>query len=258
MPSVSPKSILLSKVEKALPLAKALVKAVDVDKDGEVDLDEEVRRIGVRDQFVARGLVRLAGTYEVYGRDGAPTPQGMVRELDRAMRSLVKSDKNGDGKVDRAELAKTSKVARQLVAFSQAHAGKSVKDFLIKPYEKPGTKAWLQVAEKSYYDVERSGGGQPRFGTALIIKRGDLPAPIRAEYDKLRREAPKGVIEASDALVNGQTTYYIHVKADRRVDVIIVDPTGKRLAKGIATAPKVKPGESAWNAIWKFSWAETR
>ena len=255
------KNVSLATVKKSLPLAKALVKAVDVDKDGAVDLDEEVKRIGVRDHFVARDLVKLAGSYETYNKDMSASPSGMAAQLDTAMRSLEKADKNGDGELTNDELAKASKLAQQLVRFSQEHESHKIADFEIKPFEKAGTKAWVKLAEKEYYNVDRSGGGQPRFGTALVASRSDVAKnakPVLAQYDALRKEFPKGTLEASCSTVNGQPVWYVHVKNDARVDVIVVDMKGKRLAQGVATPPKLKPGQSQWSLPWNFAWTEAR
>jgi hypothetical protein len=243
-------SVKISDVKKALPLAKKLATAVDVDKNKQVD-SEEIARVKVRDQYVARNMLSLALRNLSYPDNTSASPKQLASELDGAVRSLERADKNHDGVVSGAELNKASQLARALAAFAQEHDGDKIADFEIKPYEKAGTKAWVGLAQHEYYDVQRSGGGQPRFGTALIIKRAELPPALRKQYDTFRAAHPTGTLEASAYNVNGATAYYFHVKQDTRVDVRVLDAKGKALSEGVFTGSRTD-----WSKPWKAKWTD--
>lgn len=238
----------IADVKKALPLAKKLAAAVDVDKNKQVNA-EEVARVKVRDQFVARNMLSLALRNLSYPDNSWATPKQLASELDGAIRSLEKADKNNDGVVSGAELNKASQLARALAEFAAQHEGDQIADFEIKPYEKPGTKAWTTLAQGEYYDVRRSGGGQPRFGTALVLKRDELSPALRTAYDAFRAKHPTGTLEASSYLVNGAAAFYFHVKQSSRVDVEVLDAKGKKLSDGVFTG-----SATDWSKPWKAKW----
>lgn len=242
-------SIKLSDVKKALPLAKKLATAVDVDKNKAVT-SEEIKRVRVRDQFASRNLLSLAVRDATYPHDMDARPAMLAAQFEVAYRSLEKADKNQDGVVSTTELSKASQLARALAAFATEHGGGKIADFDIKPYEKPGSKEWNAVAQREYYDVKTE-GGQPRFGTALVLKRSELPAPMRKEYDAFRAEHPTGPLEASSYTVNGAAAFYFHVKQPTRVDVLLLDGKGKRLSEGVLTGSATN-----WTAPWKARWSD--
>ncbi len=243
-------SVKISDVKKALPLAKKLAVAVDVNKDKRVN-SEEIARVKVRDQFVARDLLNRALSNSTWPDGSDASPARLAAEFDGAIRSLEKADKNGDGVVTGAELSKASLLAKALAAFAAEHGDDQVADFEIKPYEKPGTRAWADLAKQEYYDVGRSGGGQPRFGTALIIKREDLSPALRSKYDAFRAAHPTGTLEASSYKLNGAPAYYFHVKQDTRVDVQVLDAKAKPLSEGVFTGSRTD-----WSKPWKAKWTD--
>lgn len=243
-------SVKIADVKKALPLAKKLAAAVDVNKDQRVN-SEEIARVKVRDQYVARDLLSRALSNSTWPDGSDASPARLAAEFDGAIRSLEKADKNGDGVVTGAELSKASLLAKALAAFAAEHEGDAVKDFEIKPYETPGTKAWVGLAKHEYYDVSRSGGGQPRFGTALIIKRDALSPALRKQYDAFRAGHPTGTLEASAYNVNGATAYYFHVKQDTRVDVLVLDAKARPLSEGVFTGARTD-----WSKQWKAKWTD--
>ncbi len=243
-------SVKIADVMKALPLAKKLAAAVDVNKDKKVNSDE-IARVKVRDDFAARNLLSRALSNSTWPDGADASPARLAAEFDGAIRSLEKADKNKDGVVTGAELSKASLLAKALAQFAAEHEGDAIKDFQIKPYEKPGTKAWADLAKHEYYDVQRSGGGQPRFGTALIIKRAELSAPLRKQYDAFREAHPTGTLEASAYNVNGATAYYFHVKQDTRVDVLVLTDKAKPLSEGVFTGSRTD-----WSKPWKAKWSD--
>lgn len=243
-------TIKINDVKKALPLAKSLLKKLDLDKDKAVSTDE-AKRIRVRDNFTARNFVssaldRLswpdnAGPYSIKGVEGV---------LDGAISSLEKADKNKDGVLTGEELKNASKVARNFVEFAQKYAGKSVAVFDVKPYEKPGTKAWVDLAKKEYFGGPNEPMNRPYFGTALVLKRSELPnAKLKAAYDALKADFPGRAVEATSYKVNGEPVVFMHAKSDARYDVRLFDEAGKQIAAGVA---KPKPNDA--RADWTVSW----
>ncbi|MFT3712451.1 MAG: hypothetical protein QM817_32800 [Archangium sp.] len=243
-------NIKINDVKKALPLAKSLLKKLDVDKDKAVSHDES-GRIRVRDNYTARNLVgdamaRLswpdnAGPYSIKSVEGV---------LDGAIASLEKADKDHDGKLTGDELKNASKVARSFVEFAQKYAGKSVAVFDVKPYEKPGTKAWVELVKKDYFGSPVEPMNKPYFGTALVLKRSELPnAKLKAAYDDLKHDFPGRTVEATSSKVNGETVYFMHAKSDAQYDMRLFDDAGKSLATGTA---KPKPGDA--RARWQLHW----
>lgn len=251
----------LTQLRNALPLAKALTTAVDVDRNKKVTVDRgddarwsELARLDVRDNFVTRNLLREAASREVGRLDKEPTPKGMAKQLDGALASLERADANKDGVLSDAELAKASKLGRLLATFGEAHQGKTVADFKIRPLEKPGTRAWTKLAESRYYGP--SSKGAPRFGSATITPREKLPKAVRAQYDALAKRTPGAKVEAQALLINGATAWFVHAKTADRVSMLVVTSAGKAVAEGTATAPKLTAGQSAHTVHWKTRWIE--
>lgn len=243
-------NIKINDVKKALPLAKSLLKKLDVDKDKAVSTDES-KRIRVKDNYTARNFVSSAldrlswpdnpGPYSIRGVEGV---------LEGAISSLEKADKNKDGQLTGEELKNASKVARNFVEFAQKYAGKSVAVFDVKPYEKPGTRAWVELAKKEYFGGPNEPMNRPYFGTALVLKRSELPnAKLKAEYDDLKRDFPGRTVEATSYKVNGEPVYFMHAKSDAQYDVRLFDDAGKKIASGIA---KPKPNDA--RADWQLRW----
>jgi hypothetical protein len=241
-----------AQVEKALRLTSRLTRAVDVDKDKDVR-GEEIARVRVRDGFATRNLLRGAANNATYPHDIPARPAGLQAALQQAHRSMQKADKNGDGVYSTAELSRASRLARDLAKFTELHADKKVADFDIKPLEKPGTREWALLAGKEYYDPKEDQGA-PRFGTAMILSRSELPVGVRKAYDAFAARHPGGKVEASSWKVNGEPAYFVHVKTDARVDAAVVTRAGKVVLEGVVKPP-ANPGRSvhyvAWNARWQ-------
>lgn len=242
--------IKINDVKKALPLAKSLLKKLDVDKDKAVSTDES-KRIRVRDNFVARNFVSNALDRLSWPDNPGPySINGVERVLEGAISSLEKADKNKDGLLTGDELKNASKVARSFVEFAQKYAGKSVTVFDVKPYEKPGTKAWVDLAKREYFGGPNEPMNKPYFGTALVLKRSELPNPkLKAALDELRADFPGRTVEAVSFKVNGEPVFFMHAKSDARYDVRLFDDTGKQIAAGVA---KPKPNDA--RADWSVSW----
>jgi hypothetical protein len=243
-------SIKIADVKKALPLAKSLLKKLDQDKDKAVSTDES-KRIRVRDNFTARNFVgnaldRLSypdnvGPYSLKGLDGV---------LGTAISSLERADKDKDGVLTGAELKSASKVARSFVEFAQKYAGKSVAVFDVKPYEKPGTAAWVDLAKQDYFGGPNEPMNKPYFGTALLLKRSELPnAALKAALAKLGADFPGRTVEAVSWKVNGAPVYFMHAKSDAQYDVRLFDAAGKQLAAGVAK-PKANDARADWTVRW--------
>ena len=243
-------SVKISDVRKALPLAKQLVKKLDVDKEKGVSFDE-VKRIKNRDNFVARNLVSSAMDRLSWPDNPGPYDVRSVHgELEGALKSLERADKNKDGVVSKTELSKASKVAKAFVEFAETYAGKTSKVFEIKPYEKPGTKEWVKLVEKDYFGRPEQPMNRPYFGTALVLKRSELPnAKLKAAYDDLIAQHPGKTVQAEASRVNGATVYFMHAFTDTRYDAQLFDEKGKKLATGVIT-PNPRDSRADWIARW--------
>lgn len=243
-------SVKISDVRKTLPLAKQLAKKLDVDKEKGVSYDE-VKRIKNRDNFVARNLMRTAMDRLSYPDNPGPYDVRSVQgELEGALKSLERADKNKDGKVSTAELKRASKVAKAFVEFAETYAGKTASVFQIKPYEKPGTKEWVKLVEKDYFGRPEQPMNRPYFGTALVLKRSELPnARLKAAYDDLVAKFPGTTVQATSSRVNDATVYYLHAFTDRRYDAVLLDEKGKKLATGVVT-PNPRDARADWIARW--------
>lgn len=241
------RSALIADVKKALPLAKAIVKQLDADKDRVLG-DDELKRLGVRDNFVTRNLVSKALRNATY-----PDHEGALSRvnaaLDQALRSVQRADQDGDGKITGAQMARVSQLGRALVEFAALHKNHRVSDFSIKPFEKPGSAAWVKLAEHEYFNKD-SPANFPFFGSALILGRHELPSAVQRRYDAFRNRFPDGKLEACSWLVNGEKVYYFHVKQASVYQVQICDKKGKALADGVARA-----GETS-RAQWSVRWRE--
>ncbi len=241
----------ISDIRRALPLAKALVKKLDVDKDKRVS-HQEVTRIKVRDNFVARNTVTEAMARLSWPDNSGPYDIGSLQaELDGGIRSLEKADKNKDGELTPAELATASRVGRSLAKFAQLYKDKkAVSVFKVAPYEKPGSKAWVDLAKKEYFGGPSEPMNKPYFGTALRLKPSELPnAKLKAAMADLKSDFPGKTVEATSQLVNGAAVYFMHAYDDARYDVRLFDATGKPLAEGNV---KPKPGDA--QADWIVRW----
>jgi hypothetical protein len=169
--------------------------------------------------------------------------------LDRAISSLERADKNGDGVLTTAELGKASRAARNFVEFAQKYADKSVAVFEVKPWEKPGTAAWVSLAKQTYFGKESEPMNRPYFGTALVIPRGQLAnAKLKAGWDELARANPGAKLEAMSLKVNGEPVVFMHAKNEGRYDVRLFDEAGRQLASGVAK-PKSDP-RADWSVRW--------
>lgn len=242
-------NVKISDIKRALPLAKSLVKKLDVDKDKKVSWDE-VKRIRVRDNFVARNLVSNAMDRLSYPDDPGPYEINYVQgALEGAIASLEKADKNKDGTLTPAELAKASKVAKSFVEFAALYKNKSVEVFNVKPYEKPGSAEWVNLAKKEYFGKPNEPMNKPYFGTALLLKRTDLPnAKMKAGWDAMIRDFPSAKVEAISFKVNDAPVYFMHAKTDSRYDVRLFDEKGNQIASGVAR-PKSDP-RADWYVRW--------
>lgn len=243
-------AVKLNDVKKALPLAKSLLKKLDVDKDKAVSTDE-VKRIRVRDNYTARNLVSNALDRLSYPDNGGPyNVKSVERVLEGAIASLEKADKNKDGALTGEELKNASKVARSFVEFAQKYAGKSVAVFDVKPYEKPGSKEWVALAQREYFGGPNEPMNKPYFGTAMVLKRSDLPnAKLRAAMDALSADFPGRTVEAVSYKVNDEPVFFMHAKSDSRYDVRLFDDAGKQIASGVAK-PKPSDPRADWTVRW--------
>lgn len=240
----------ISDVAATLRLAKSLVKKIDVNKDQKVATDE-VRRIRVRDSFTARDLVSDALQRLSWPDDPGPYDISRVNGvLEGALESLERADQDHDGSLTPSELAKASRVAKSFVEFAEKYADKSVSVFNVKPYEKPGTKAWVDLAKKAYFGGPNEPFNRPFFGSALILKRGELPSPeLRDAYDALKAAFPGVPVEATTQQVNGAAVFMMHAKGTEQYDVRLYDAQGAALAKGVAK-PKASDPRATWSIRW--------
>lgn len=243
-------AVRLTDVKKALPLAKALIKKLDVDKDKAVS-SEEVKRIRVRDNFTARSFISKALDRLSYPDDVGPYDVKRIEGVfDGALASLEKADKNKDGALTGEELKRASQVARSFVEFAQKYAGQSVEVFDVKPYEKPGSKAWVALAQRDYFGGPNEPMNKPYFGTALLLERSELPnAKLKAEMDALEADFPGRTVEAISRRVNGEPVYFMHAKANSQYDVRLFTEAGRSIAKGVA-----KPKPANLGANWVVRW----
>jgi hypothetical protein len=243
-------AVRITDVKKALPLAKSLLKRLDADKDTKVSTDE-VKRIRVRDNFLTRNFVRNALDRLSYPDDPGPySIKNVEGVLAGAIASLEKADKNKDGQLTGEELKNASKVAKSFVEFAQKYAGKSVAVFDVKPYEKPGTKAWVELAKKEYFGGPNEPMNRPYFGTATVLKPSELPnANLKDALAELKTDFPGRKVEATAYKVNGAMVFFMHAKADAQIDARLFDERGKSIARGVATP---KPGDPRAN--WILSW----
>lgn len=238
-------SISISKLQAALPLVEQIDQALDVDGNGQV-ADDEVKRIGVRDGWVARDFFHdvqvQAGT-----DDMNPTPSMMTERVSASLRALVKLDQDKDGTLSDAELAKASRIGKLFIDFVEKDGGLSVAEMKIRPYEKPGTPAFAQLARREYSDG-LSISTTPFFGSALIVSAKDQPAGVAKVVDALA-QGP-GKTQCASWLVNGAQTYFVE-----RVDTqsgtgaaAVCDPLGNVLGQG--TIKKVSDHQP-----WRVSWS---
>jgi hypothetical protein len=243
-------NVKISDVRKALPLAKQLVKKLDVDKEKGVSFDE-VKRIKNRDNFVARNLVRTAMDRLTWPDNPGPYDVKSVHgELERALDSLSRADKNKDGVVSTTELKSASKVAKAFVEFAEVYKGKTASVFDIKGYEKPGTKEWVKLVEKDYFGRPEEPMNKPYFGTALVLKRSELPnAKLKAAFDAMVAANPGKTVQATSSRVNEATVYYLHAFTDSRYDAQLFDDKGKKLATGVIT-PNPRDARADWISRW--------
>jgi hypothetical protein len=243
-------NVKLSEVRRALPLAKALVRKLDVDKDKRVSGDE-VKRIKVRDNYVARNAISDA--MDRLSWPDNPGPYGIDSvnaELDGAIRSLERADKNKDGQLTPAELATVSRAGKAFVKFAQLYKGKTVSAFKVAPYEKPGTKAWVELAKREYFGGPNEPMNKPYFGTALRLKLSELPnTKLKTAFTKLGTDFPGRAVEAEALKVNGATVYFMHAYNAERYDVRLFDAAGKQIAIGNVTPRPGKPRED-WVVRW--------
>lgn len=239
----------ISDVKKAIPLARQLVAKLDADKDKKVSQDE-VKRIRVRDNYVARNMVRAAMDKLSWPDNPGPYDvKGVQASVDGVVKALERADKDKDGKLTPQELSNASRAARTFVEFAQKYADKSVAVFDVKPYEKPGTAAWVALAKQEYFGGPDEPMNRPYFGTALLIPRNELDtAKLKAGWDALAAANPGAKLQATSRLINGEPVIYMHAMKNDRYDVRVFDEAGKQLASGVAR-PKTDP-RATWSVRW--------
>lgn len=243
-------TVSLSQIRAAVPLLNKVTAKLDVDKSKSVGSDE-LKRLVVRDGFVSRNVIDAAMSSLSYPDNPGPySLRGLEGAFETGLRSLERADKDKDGVLTSAELAKASRVGKGLAAFATKHQGRALADFPVKAYEKPGTPAWVKLAQKEYFGREGEPMNRPYFGTALVLKQAELPnAALKAAYAALKAEFPNATVQATSSQVNGATVYFMHAMTDARYDARIFDAKGALLSSGVAT-PDATNARADWHVAW--------
>ncbi len=246
-----PATVSLSQIRASLPLLNQVTAKLDVDKTKSVGA-EELKRLVVRDSFVSRNVIDAAMNSLSYPDNAGPySLSGLEGAFETGLRSLERADKDKDGVLSTAELAKASRVGKGLAAFAMKHDGRTAADFPVRAFEKPGTPAWLKLAQKEYFGGPSEPMNRPYFGTALVLRQAELPnEKLKAAYAALKAEFPGATVQATSSKVNGATVYYMHAMTDARYDARIFDSQGALLSTGVAT-PDPKNARADWNVAWR-------
>lgn len=242
-------TVKIADVRKTLPLAKSLMRRLDVDKDARVSR-EEVARLKNKDDFTARNFVNASLDRLSWPDSPGPYPlERIAAVFEGAIESLQRADRDGDGALDDAELKRASRVARSFVEFTKKYAGQRAAVFEVVPYEKPGTKPWVELAKRDYFGRPNEPMNRPYFGTALVLNPSQLPTPAhRAAYQALVDEFPGRTVQARRSVVNGAPVFLMHAMSPTRYDVRVLDARGAVLAEGVAR-PRPDP-RSNWTVRW--------
>lgn len=246
-----PANVSLSQVRASLPLLNQVTAKLDVDKSKSVGGDE-LKRLVVRDGFVSRNAIDAAMNSLSWPDNPGPYALSSLQgAYETGLRSLERADKNKDGTLDAAELATASRLGRAVAKFAGAHRGDTAADFPVKAFERPGSPAWVKLAQKEYFGREGEPMNKPYFGTALVLKQAELPnAALKAAYTQLKADFPGATVQATSSKVNGATVYFMHAMTDARYDARIFDASGKLLSSGVAT-PDAQNPRADWHVAWR-------
>ena len=179
----------LSNMTSSVRMLTRVMNAADVNKDGALGTDE-IKRIGIRDNFLTRNTVNKAIRTAAFGNDDVTIDQ-TVGALEQSVRSATRADKNGDKALSPAEAKKASILARQLQKFTDLNGDKTLADFKVTPREEPGTAAYAKLTQKEYQETLDL-FGRPQFGTAMMLELSEVPSKARAKIAAMAAANPDG------------------------------------------------------------------
>ncbi len=231
-------SVKIDDMRRSIPLLQKVIDAANVDQNSTLS-DSEEQRVRIRDNFVTRDTISKA--FRAVWHDD-PTVAEAVDKLEGAVRSAKRADRDNDGFLSEAEGANASALARQLATFASLHVDKKLTDFKVKPYEKPGSRAWALLARGQYQDALDL-FKRPQFGSAWVIPVADAPPNVRRGIEAMVASHP-GELQVAKWLVNGEPVYFAHSKRDTSAQVLIQDGAGHPLGGGVAR----KQANGEWKA----------